>query len=100
MSTAELDAMVEDATVDCYNEDEQVTGLLTMIDDNLVAPFESLVLGINVIVEEVDLTDNGQIVAICSRSGQRQAIPILDLPLPTPAPEGAEWIEAYRRWVG
>lgn len=100
MSTAELDAMVEDATVDCYNEDEQVTGLLTMIDDNLVTPFESLVLGIDITVEEVDLTDNGQIVAICSRGGQRQAIPILDLPLPTPAPEGAEWIEAYRRWVG
>lgn len=22
-----------------------------------------------------------------------------DLPLPTPAPDGAEWIEAYRRWL-
>jgi hypothetical protein len=23
-----------------------------------------------------------------------------DLPLPLPSPEGAEWIEAYRQWIG
>jgi hypothetical protein len=48
----------------------------------------------------MDLTDTNQIVAICQRDGLRQAIPILDLPLPAPAPRGAEWIEAYRRWLG
>ena len=30
----------------------------------------------------------------------RQAIEILDLPLPDPAPDGAQWIEAYRWWAG
>ena len=39
-STARLDAMVAEATVDCYNEDEQVTGLFTMIEDNLALPFQ------------------------------------------------------------
>jgi hypothetical protein len=39
-------------------------------------------------------------VAICCRDQVRQAIPILDLPLPTPPPVGAEWIEAYRHWLG
>ena len=33
------------------------------------------------------------------RSGKRQAIPVLGLPLPTPRPAGAEWIEAYRYWA-
>jgi hypothetical protein len=32
------------------------------------------------------------------RENQKQAIPILDLPLPDSPPDGAEWIEAYRRW--
>jgi len=27
-------------------------------------------------------------------------LPLLDLPLPTPLPAGAEWIEAYRQWRG
>jgi hypothetical protein len=25
---------------------------------------------------------------------------VLDLPLPTPPPEGWEWIEAFRHWAG
>jgi hypothetical protein len=93
--------MVEEATVDCYNEDEQATGLFTMIEENLEVPFETRVLaGVSVAVASVDLTDSNQIVAMCRRDGLRQAIPILDLPLPTPPPAGAEWIEAYRRWHG
>ena len=59
-----------------------------------------MVLGMPVSVVSLDLTDSGQIVAICSREELRQAIPILDLPMPTPLPAGAEWIEAYRRWHG
>ena len=91
--------MIEEATVDCYNESEEVTGWFTMVEDNLVVPFETVVLGVAITVERVDVTETDQIVAICSHGRQRQSIPILDLPLPTPPPEGAEWIEAYRRWV-
>ncbi len=99
MSKAQLDAMVEEATVDCYNEAEQVTGLLTVIEDELTVPFKTRVLGVEVTVERVDLTGEDQIVAICSRGKLRQTIPLLDLPLPIPPPEGAQWIEAYRHWV-
>jgi hypothetical protein len=52
-----------------------------------------------VTVQDVDLTGRGEIVAYCSRGRFRQAISILDLPLPAPPPEGAEWIDAYRRWA-
>ena len=44
LSKARLDELVEEAIVDCYNESEQVTGLYTMIEDNLVVPFETAVL--------------------------------------------------------
>jgi hypothetical protein len=56
------------------------------------------VLGVTVTVTRVDLTVSDQVVAICRRDRVKQAIPILDLPLPAPAPDGAEWIDAYRRW--
>ncbi|WP_072946307.1 hypothetical protein [Rhodococcus koreensis] len=52
-----LEAMVAEATIDCYNDSECVTGFYTMLDENL------------------------------------------DLPLPAPPPDGAEWIEAYRHWL-
>jgi hypothetical protein len=44
LSKARLDELVEEAIVDCYNESEQVTGLHTMIEDNLAIPFETTVL--------------------------------------------------------
>lgn len=100
ISNAQLEAMVEEATVDCYNEEEQATGLFTMIEEKLTVPFETRVLGVSVTVTGVDLTDSNQIVATCRRDGVRQAIPILDLPLPTPPPTGTDWIQAYRRWLG
>jgi hypothetical protein len=100
VTAAALDALIEEATVDCYNEQEQITGLFTMIEDHLALPFETSVLGMTVTVAKVDLTVDDEIVAICRRDGHKQAIPILDLPLPAPVPDGAEWIEAYRRWHG
>ncbi len=100
LSKARLDRLVEEAVVDCYNESEQRVGLYTMIEDHLALPFATKVLGVAVIVERVDLTPSEEIVAVCRRAGVRQAVPILDLPLPSPRPAGAEWIDAYRHWVG
>ena len=99
-SKARLDELVEEAIVDCYNESEQATGLYTMIEDNLALPFETIVLGVAVTVERVQLTRREEIVAVCRRPGVRQTVPLLDLPLPSPPPVGAEWIEVYRHWLG
>ncbi|MEU0088483.1 hypothetical protein [Streptomyces sp. NPDC006274] len=100
LDTAELEAMIEEATVDAYNDDEQLTGLFTMLEEHLGLPFTTAVLGVEVTVDGLDLTLEGKIVALCSRGGMRQSIGILELPLPSPAPDGAEWIEAYRHWAG
>ena len=98
-STKRLEEMLDEATVDCYNEDEQVTGILTMLEEHLDLPFTTTVLGVDVTVERVELRDSGTITAVCFRGRQRQRVPLLDLPLPTPKPAGAEWIDAYRRWA-
>jgi uncharacterized protein (UPF0262 family) len=99
LSSARLDEMIEEATVDAYGDSEQVVGFFTMLEERLKMPFETEVLGMEVLVERLDLTDEEQIVAVCSRSKSRQPVPILDLPLPDPPPAGAEWIEAFRRWA-
>ena len=99
VSTARLNEMIEEATVDCYNDSEQATGLFTLLEENLAVPFETAILGVEVTVEKVDITTTDQIVAVCRRGRARQKLPILDLPLPDPRPEGSEWIDAYRRWV-
>ena len=68
-----LETLIEEATVDCYDEYEQAAGLLTMIQDELDLPFTTRVLGMEVAVS--------------------------DLPLPLPPPDGAQWIAAYRLWA-
>ena len=99
MSAARLEAMIEEATVDAYGESEQTVGFYTMLEDNLAVPFETGMLGVKVTVEGIEITDDELVVAVCSRGKKRQRIPILDLPLPSPLPEGGEWIEAFRRWA-
>ena len=99
LSKARLDELVEEAIVDCYNESEQVTGLYTMIEDNLAVPFKTIALGVPVTVVRVQLTLRDEIVAVCRRAATRQTVPLLDLPLPSPPPAGSEWIAAYRHWL-
>jgi hypothetical protein len=98
-SNAMLDRMIEEAIVDAYGESEQLAGFYTMLDDNLTVPFQTVMLDVEVIVERIDMTDDDQIVAVCARGKSRQRVPILDLPLPDPPPDGAEWIDAFRKWA-
>jgi len=95
-----LDKLIEEATTDAYNESEQASGFFAMIEENLSLPFVTQVFGQTVTVAKLDIIRRDQIVAICVHGKSTQAIPILDLPIPDPPPEGAEWIDAYRRWYG
>jgi hypothetical protein len=90
--------MVAEATVDCHDEEEQLTGLATMIENELEVPFTTMVLGLPVTVRAVIHASHG-LVADCVHGQHRQAIHVLDLPLPEPPPKGAEWIAAYRHWA-
>ena len=99
-SHAKLDAMIEEAIVDAYGESEQRVGFFTMLEDNLATPFQAEVLGVKVAVDKFDMTDDEQIVAVCSKGMSRRRLPILDLPLPSPPPAGTQRVEAFPRWAG
>ena len=98
VSKARLKKLIAEAVVDAYTEQEQAVGFLTMIQEHLVLPFSVNILGVEAVVEKVDMTRDGRIVAVCRRDKIRQRIGILDLALPTPTPAGAEWIAAYHHW--
>jgi hypothetical protein len=98
-ATREADKLIEEATVDCYNEEEQASGLFTAIDENLALPFATQVLGVEVAVVAVEMDDDSSLKAVCERGGDRQRIDLTDLPLPSLQPSGAEWIAVYRRWL-
>jgi len=95
---SKIEKCIEEATVDCYDEDECYTGFHTMMTDNLSFPFTARVVGEKVLVQTVDTTDRG-IVAICEKGGREYRVDVLDLHL-EPALRGKEWIDAYRSWLG
>jgi hypothetical protein len=90
--------MIEEATVDAYDDSEQAVGWFTMFENYLELPFETEVLGVCVTVDAIEQRDDNRIVAMCKRGKERQAIDITELPAPKERPAGAEWIEAYREW--
>jgi hypothetical protein len=98
LSKARLEALIEEAVVDAYGDEEQTGGFFTMIEEHLALPFSVSILGVETVVERVDMTRDCRVVAVCQRNGIRQGIEILDLPLSKPAPAGAEWIAAYSHW--
>ena len=50
---AGLDELIEEATVDCYNESEQLSGIFCMLEEHLETPFTTQLLGVEVVVEGV-----------------------------------------------
>lgn len=98
-SRARLAQLIGEATVDCYNESEEVTGLFEMIHEHLDIPFVTTVLGVTVTVTAIDITDDDRIVAVCRRGRDLLKVALLELPMPDPRPGGAEWVDAYRQWA-
>jgi hypothetical protein len=64
MTRTGLDASTEEATVDPYNDHEQITDLFTMLDEHLAVPFDTELLGTTVTVKKIDPTVEHAIVAI------------------------------------
>lgn len=77
-TTAALDALTEEATIDANGVSEQRVGFSTMLDEYLVVPFDVEILGATATVERIDMTDDEHIVAVCRRGRFRQAIFLLD----------------------
>jgi len=100
LNETDLEQMVKEATVDCYGAAEQATGLFIMIQDSLELPFDTTIDRATMTVQRVDLGSRDEIVAIGTRNGERHTLPINEVSLPSPPPLGAEWIVAYRHWLG
>ena len=96
---AQLDELIQEATVDCHDEEEQLSGFFSVMEENLALPFMTPILGVDASVAAVEMDNDGRIKALCEHSGEQQRIDLIDLPLPSPPPSGAEWIAAYRRWM-
>lgn len=92
---------MEQAIVDAYTDDEQEGGFLAGLEEHLKVPVPALVVG-----EEVEIVGfdwrGGEpgVMAVCKRKGKRHRVSVTSLSWPGKPPPGAEWIDAYRVWLG
>ena len=93
----ELDSLIEEITVNAYDEDEQLMGFENALQEAKF-PCPGTVLGEDVQVLSVTIAnDRRDLLAICQRNGKRYQIALLDIAIDADA-ETSRLIAAYRRW--
>ena len=102
MGEERLRELLEEATVDCYNEEEEFVGILVTLDERLSFPLQARALGELVKVIGLDHSQSDLrrgIVARVHKAGQEYSISLADLDFADPDPASAEWLEMYRHWL-
>ena len=95
-----LEALIEEATVDCYNEDEAFWGIYTCVEEHMRFPFAAKALGDPVEIVGVDASASGprRGLRVRVRKGRKiysVAVTVLVL---QESLKGREWLDAYRLW--
>ena len=96
----ELDTLIDEITVDCHDEDEQLTGFEAAFDEDANFPCPGTIVG-----EQVEVLHVGQgngrreLIATCQRAGRQYDIALLDIDIHAD-PATSRLVAAYRRWLG
>ena len=90
----------EEATVDCYDEYEQHTGLLTAVGDELVFPFQARVIGEVVTIVDMEWPEDSEfgLDLIVERNDIRHRVDARSVELLGPLPDGHLLLAAYLAW--
>ena len=102
MDEKRLQELLEQAVVDCYNEEEEFGGVLCTLEDNLSFPLQAEAMGERVAVIGLDSRRsslrNG-IVARVRKGDKEYTVGLSELVIVDPDPTSAEWVEMYRYWA-
>lgn len=95
--TRQLDALIEEITVDCHDEDEQLSAFDNAFEEAAL-PCPGAVIGVEVDVLSVGLLrGRRELIARCERAGRRYEVALLDVVIDAD-PVTARLLAAYRHW--
>ncbi|PIY80454.1 MAG: hypothetical protein COY80_02875 [Candidatus Pacebacteria bacterium CG_4_10_14_0_8_um_filter_42_14] len=90
-----LDQLIEEATVDCYDEEECRIGFFTMFEDNLQMPFAATIGGRKISVIKIDC--DGKMIKVLVQDELGQIwVDILDIEVGEKV-RGLNWLNVYRK---
>ena len=95
-----IDAAAEDATIDAHDLDEQYSGFMTVMEDELVFPFSAKVMGevLSVVGMEWPENDGFGMDLVIERNGEQHRIDARSVELIEPFPNGHLVLAAYLKW--
>jgi hypothetical protein len=97
---AELEKLIEEITVDCYNEDEQLSAFEIVINDTIGKYAKANLMGEPVQLVEVNF-DKGLYAGLrakITRQGKALEVSLFDLEIDQ-GEEGHRMVEAYKYFV-
>ncbi len=100
-SQKQLDKLLEEAIVDCYDESEAFYGVVVTLDNNLPFPFEAKALDETVEVLGVDdnRSDMKRGIIARVRKGKREyGVALSELEIPKKLKTN-KWLEMYEYWL-
>jgi len=103
MNQARLEALLDEAMVDCYDEEEQFWGVFYMLEEKLHFPLPARVLGEPATLIGLDDSRSGQRRGVMARvrKGDREyAVALSEVEVLDSDPVSAEWLAAHRYWIG
>lgn len=95
----DLDALIEEITIDAYDEHEQLMGFENAFDEDATFPCPGTVIGEDVEVLSVATkAGRSELIATCRHGGRHYDIALLDIELQAD-PATSRLCAAYRRWT-
>jgi hypothetical protein len=95
----ELDELIAEIVVDCYDEDECMTAFCTVLGDEIPVPFDVVFLGMPVEVIAISAGRTPGVVATCRCGKETGEVGLASLTLPDGSV--AAWLQAaYLRYLG
>ncbi|MGO9019669.1 MAG: hypothetical protein ACLQVJ_15105 [Syntrophobacteraceae bacterium] len=96
-----VDALIEEILVDAYGEDEQLWAFLQAFEDNVTLPADAFAIGEPVTVTGFGYDGNERrgLTALCHKGTKSYEVALSELVFPNGS-EGAEYVAAYRAWLG
>jgi hypothetical protein len=95
----ELDTLIAEITIDCYDEDEALTAFENAFDEDAHLPCSGTVIGEHIDVVSIGLTNGRrELIATCQRGARHHQIALLDVDIRAD-PALSRLLAAYRRWL-
>jgi hypothetical protein len=102
MDEAKLESLLGEATVQCYDQEEEFWGVFCALISRVSFPLQANVAGETVDVVGLDEPSSGLdqgVMTRVSKGGQEQKMALSELDIVDPDAASAEWLAVYKHWL-